>query len=728
MVTRGAFREVPDLPAAAVWGLVRSAQSEYPGRLTVADLDDHPSSPLLLPAALATGEPQLSLRQGAIRVPRLMTVTGNRDDAGALDGGTVLITGGTGGLGALLARHLVTRHRVRHLVLLGRRGPRAAGAARLRAALERSGARTDVLACDAADRDRLMEVVARYASTLTAVVHAAGVLDDGVLEALTPERLDAVLRPKADAAWNLHRATEGLPLSHFVLFSSAAGLLGNPGQANYAAANAFLDALAHHRNALGLPALSLAWGPWGGPDGMAAARTDRPGRAADDVLRAMAPDHALALFDTALGIDAPVLAPLLLAPPRPTAPPGGIPPLLHTLLPPARPAAHSGSAMPAARRQGLDALPGPERRAALLELVREETAEVLAHPDASAVPPDRPFAELGLDSLTGVLLRNRLSARTGLSLGAAAVFDLPSPRDLADHLYQVLPGEAGPEKAGPRPPRTLASLYRGVCGTGDVVSAMHLLVTASLALPAFDATEAARHALAPLRLAEGGDDDVPALVCLPAFTPGLGRPCFATLASHFRGEREVLELRHPALDRGAAVPRTWDTLTGLHAATVREHLGDRPCIVVGHSMGGCAAHSLAARLAGTGTPPAGLVLIDTYHVTPGDEDRPWLLAMPARPALELGEHFDGLADDTSLAALGAYSRLARGWTPEPMPVPTLLVRATRPPSPGGGWRQTSWPAPCATADVLGDHWSVLEQEAPATAGAISDWLGRPGLR
>ncbi|MGW1197932.1 SDR family NAD(P)-dependent oxidoreductase [Streptomyces sp. NPDC002536] len=721
VVTRGAFRDAPDLPAAAVWGLVRSAQSEHPGRLTVIDLDDHPSSALLLPAAVATGEPQLSLHEGAVRVPRLTPATADRSPGGTLEDGTVLITGGTGGLGALLARHLADRHRVRHLVLIGRRGPQAAGAAQLQAALERSGARTDVLACDAADRARLTDVIARYAPALTAVVHAAGVLDDGVLEALTPARLDTVLRPKADAAWNLHEATEGLPLSHFVLFSSAAGLLGNPGQANYAAANAFLDALARHRAALGLPALSLAWGPWGGPDGMAADRS----RVADDVLRAMPPDHALALFDTALGTNTPVLAPLLLAPPRPTAPPGGTPPLLSALLPPARPAAHSGSATPASRRHELDALTDPDRRAALLELVRQETAEVLAHPDASAVPPDRPLTELGLDSLTGVLLRNRLTARTGLSLGAAVVLDRPSPRELADHLHEGMSREPGPEEAAPRPSRTLASLYRRVCGTGDVVSAMHLLVTASLALPAFDAAEAAHYALAPLRLAAGGDG-APALVCLPSFSPGLGRPCFATLASFFRGERDVLELRHPALDRGETVPRTWDTLAELHAATVREHLGDHPYILVGHSMGGCAAHSVAARLTAAVTPPTGLVLVDTYHVTPDDEDRPWLLAMPARPALELGDRFEAVVDDTSLAALGAYSRLARGWTPEPMPVPTLLVRATRPSSPGGDWRQTSWPAPCATVDVDGDHWSVLEKEARTTAGAIRAWLNGPG--
>ncbi|MDT0448239.1 type I polyketide synthase [Streptomyces hesseae] len=459
VVTRGAFRHDPgssDLSAATVWGLVRSAQSEYPDRLVVVDLDGHPSSAALLPAAIATGEPQLALHEGTVRVPRLALATpslplGKPPRDGLMGGGTVLITGGTGGLGALLARHLAGRHRVRHLVLVSRRGPRAAGVSTLRAALERSGARVDVLACDVADPAQLPDLVARYAVTLTAVVHAAGVLDDGILESLTPGRLEAVLRPKADAAWALHEATRELPLSRFVLFSSAAGLLGNPGQANYAAANAFLDALSRHRAALGLPALSLVWGPWGGQDGMAAARADRPGgAAADGLLRPMAPARALALFDAALAADEPVLAPLLIAPPSADA---DVPPLLRELRRPARPTAHSmpegdGSDATAVTavtavtattwRYRLGALPDAEREPALLELVREEIAEVLAHPHASAVAPDRLFLELGFDSLTGVLLRNRLSECTGLPLAATVIFDRPSARELAGHLHEEL--------------------------------------------------------------------------------------------------------------------------------------------------------------------------------------------------------------------------------------------------------------------------------------------------
>ncbi|GAA0461403.1 hypothetical protein GCM10009544_24900 [Streptomyces stramineus] len=742
VVTRGAASAAPDLPAAAVWGLVRSAQAEYPGRLTVVDTDGRPASLRLLPAALATGEPQLSLAGGAVRVPRLAASEG---PGGAFPAdGTVLLTGGTGALGGLLARHLVSRHQVRHLVIVSRRGLRSPDARRLRAELGESGARAEVIACDAADRTRLAAVVEKYAPGLSAVVHAAGVLDDGVLESLTPGRLARVLRPKADAAWHLHELTRHLPLAHFVLFSSAAGLLGTPGQANYASANTFLDALAHHRAALGLPALSLAWGPWADGEGMAA-RTGGSTRPLDDVLRAVSPAQGLALFDAALGSGEPVLAPLLLHRSRPAAPAGRpVPPPLHGLLRPARPAAGSGDApgpAPGSWRDRLGALPPSDRASALLELVREEVATVLGHPGAAAVDPGRSFTELGFDSLTGVLLRNRLGALTGVTLPATVVFDRPSAQELAGHLHEEL-GGALPEgaertsatgaarRATARAPQTLASLYRRVCETGDVVSAMHLLVTASLALPVFEHADRARHALPPLELATGAAG--PALVCFPGFSPGLGRPWHTALASSFGGERDVLEVRHPGVAHGDAVPSGWETLVDLHADTVRHHLGDRPYAVLGSSMGGCPAHSVAARLAATGTPPVGLVLLDTYHVTPELEDEPWLLALPARVPLRMGERFDTAVDDVSVAALGAYTRMARGWRPEPTDVPTLLLRAAepppRPPARGGpgtraGYRRASWPVPHTAVDVPGDHWSMAEEHARTTAEAIRAWLG-----
>ncbi|MGO4755974.1 alpha/beta fold hydrolase, partial [Streptomyces sp. 2MCAF27] len=292
---------------------------------------------------------------------------------------------------------------------------------------------------------------------------------------------------------------------------------------------------------------------------------------------------------------------------------------------------------------------------------------------------------------------------------------------------------------GRRTAQTLGSLYRRVCETGDVVSAMHLLVTASLAMPVFDPADGARHALAPLRLAKGGegpkDAEAPALVCFPGFSATPSGSWYASLASCFAGERDVFELQHPGVLHGEAVPRDWDTFVDLHAATVREHLGDRPYIVLGYSMGGYPAHAVAARLAATGTPPAGLVVVDTYHVTPEREDARWLLAMPARYPLEMGERFDAAVDDVSMAALGAYTRMARGWRPEPTDVRTLLVRATDPlpellthgdGEARDGDGQTAWREPYDAVDVPGSHWSLMEEHAHTTAEAIRAWIGALG--
>ncbi|MDQ0841390.1 acyl transferase domain-containing protein/acyl carrier protein [Streptomyces sp. V1I6] len=480
LLTRGAVAaaagdRMPDPVHAAVWGLVRSAQSEYPGRFVLVDADSGADTDAgtddvswqTLGAVLASEEPQLALRAGTVRAPRLAKVpSGAPAEAPSYDtDGTVLITGATGTLGRLVARHLVTVHGVRHLLLLSRRGDRAPGAAELTCELRESGAEVTWAACDAADRDALAAVLAGVPGErpLTAVVHTAGVLDDGIIDSLTPERLDTVLRPKADAALHLHELTRDLGLSAFVLFSSAAGVFGAPGQGNYAAANSFLDALAQHRRAQGLPGQSLAWGLWEDADGMAGAldRTalDRMKRSGVNGLTA---DEGLALLDRADALGAAddeqetagrgLLVPMRLA--LPTVAPGDeVAPLLRGLVrSPARRAASGANGRTATDRSALEqrllGLDAPERERLLLDLVRGHVADVLGHGSPDAIDPEHAFSELGFDSLTAVELRNRLGAAVGRRLPATLIFDYPTSLTLARHLAGELAGTQGASTPG----------------------------------------------------------------------------------------------------------------------------------------------------------------------------------------------------------------------------------------------------------------------------------------
>ncbi|MFE2415146.1 type I polyketide synthase, partial [Kitasatospora sp. NPDC059408] len=431
-----------DLAGATAWGLVRSAQSEHPDRFALLDTDGGE-----LPAHIPD-EPQLALRDGTFLAPRLARVT-TEPGAVSLDPeGTVLITGGTGTLGALTARHLVTAYGVRHLLLTSRSGPNATGATDLTAELSAHGALVTITACDTSDRDALAELLASVPAEhpLTAVIHTAGVLDDGTITALTPDRLDTVLRPKADAAHHLHELTRHLDLQAFVLYSSIAGTIGSPGQANYAAANAYLDALAQHRRADGLPATSIAWGLWADASGMTGALDEadqaRIGRSGvlpiDSTL-------GLALLDRALAGAEPVVAAARIdsAALREQAEAGMLPPLLRGLVRSSVRRASDGTGAGGAGsslRERLAALPADEQRAQLLELVRGTAAAVLGHAGTAAVDADRAFKELGLDSLTAVELRNRLTAATGLRLPATLVFDHPSPAVLTGFLRTELFG------------------------------------------------------------------------------------------------------------------------------------------------------------------------------------------------------------------------------------------------------------------------------------------------
>ncbi|QXJ26736.1 SDR family NAD(P)-dependent oxidoreductase [Actinomadura graeca] len=466
VVTRGAVAadpgdDVGDPAAATVWGLVRSAQAEEPGRIVLLDLDT--PSPEAVAAALATGEPQVVVRGGEVRVPRLVVRTAadttGADTTGAgttgadaarpsFGDGTVLITGGTGALGGLVAVHLAAEHGVRRLLLVSRSGSAAPSADGLVDVLAGLGAEATVAACDVADPAALAALLASPPSghAVTAVVHVAGVLDDGTLGSLTPERVDAVLRPKVDAAWNLHTLTRDLDLSAFVLFSSLTGTLGTAGQGNYAAANAFLDALAGHRRARGLPATSLAWGLWQRAGAMTGhldkgdlARVGRGG------LLPLSDDEGLTLFDAALALggDVTAIARLDIPALRAQASAGLLPPVLRSLVrTPARNAGGGAEAAPLAER--LAGLAPEARQRAVLDLVRGQVTAVLGHPTPGTIDTGAAFKELGFDSLTAVELRNRLGAAAGLRLPATLVFDHPTPAALADHIVAAVTADAVP--------------------------------------------------------------------------------------------------------------------------------------------------------------------------------------------------------------------------------------------------------------------------------------------
>ncbi|MGW5640972.1 type I polyketide synthase, partial [Streptomyces sp. NPDC003832] len=430
-VTRGAVsvgENAPaDLAASGVWGLLRSAEAENPGRFGLLDVDGGVDALPVALAALDSGEWQVAVRGGEVLVPRLGRV-GSASGAGGVGfgGGAVLVTGGTGMLGGLVARHLVAEYGVRRLVLTSRRGVDAPGAVELVEELAAAGAVAEVVACDVAERAAVAELLAAH--PVTGVVHLAGVLDDGVVTSLDPGQLDAVLRPKVDAAVHLDELTRELDLSAFVLFSSAAGVLGTAGQANYAAANAFLDALAQRRRAAGLPALSLAWGLWDDASGMTGAMTERDrARVTSRAVVPFSAEAGLAALDAALAQGADHaeahLVPVAFdrATLRTQAGAGALPPLLRTLAPaPVRRAAGTGDAQTGgstlARR--LLGLPEAEREAVVLDVIRTHVASVLGHAGTALIGADRTFKELGFDSLLAVELRNRLGEALGVRLPA----------------------------------------------------------------------------------------------------------------------------------------------------------------------------------------------------------------------------------------------------------------------------------------------------------------------
>jgi NADP-dependent 3-hydroxy acid dehydrogenase YdfG len=713
--------DVPNLAGAAVVGLVRTAQAEELGRFVLIDIDAHDASLRAVLAALASGEPELAVRAGRVSARRLVRAASATAQAGCITTeDTVLITGGTGTLGALLARHLVAEHGVRKLVLTSRRGPDADGATTLQVELTELGANVIIAACDAADREALAELLASLPADCqpTVVVHAAGVLDDGVLTTLTPHKIDRVLRPKVDAALNLHELTIGRPLKAFVLFSSAAATFGSSGQANYAAANAFLDGLAQHRRAQGLPAVSLAWGLWEEASGMTAHLDSRHlRRRAREGAGALSNAEGLALFDAAVALGESVLVPARLdvATLRVTARSQGVLPLLRELVN-APDAAVSADPQASARlREQLSTSTDTERERVLLELVCARTAAVLGHDEADEVRPLSGFLEMGVDSLSAVKIRNQLGAAIGITLRPTVVFDHPTPTALARHLTKELAVDGTGRHQTDREPATGATV------TEILWEARELKLAQSR--PAFDRVSDLGEIPELIRICSGSVG--PDLVCVPAAVGRSNPVQYARFAAAFRGERNVWVLREPGFFPGELVPASREVLIEVHAATLREHLGQAPYVLIGQSSGGLIAHALACHLVDVGNAPAGVVLIDTY---PPQQDDMLAKMLPELAAMMQNRmerpEFAGPdpLDDTWVTATVQYTSF--DWTPRDIAVPVLLLRATEP---LGDWPedwQPSWPFKHTLVDAVGNHYTMMEDYAGLTAGQVRTWLDR----
>lgn len=641
--------------------------------------------------------------------------------------GTVLITGGTGGLGALVARHLVTEQGARHLLLASRRGADAPGAADLVTELTGLGAKVTVSACDVTDRDAVAALVSGV--NLTAVVHTAGVLDDGTVFALTPARVGTVLRPKIDAALHLHELTRDADLAAFVLFSSAAGIMGGPGQGNYAAANAALDALAVRRRASGLPATALAWGPWAADAGMTGTLTEADlKRMNDNGFPPLSADEGLALFDAGVGAADAALAPLRFnaSAARALVGDGEVPAFLKGLLRP-RAAKPSGGTAGPALGQRLAGRSEQERQEMLLDLVRTEASMVLGHADPSVFDSDQPFAETGFDSLTAVELRNRIGGATGLQLKATLIYDHPSPTRLAAHLVAELARdqdgapaeEPAPSEADPL--ASLSSLFGYAVAQGKREAAVDFLAGAARFRPMFHAVSDVDGFAEPVRLSR--ENGAPRLLCFPSYTAAGGVHQYVKLAEALGDAADVRALRLPGFVADESIPASADAAVAVLAETVRRHVPDgTPYAVLGTSTGGLLAHAVAAELERDGTPPWGVALLDTYA-----PDDPRLELILDALMAELSDRVQVAPTGARMSASCWYMKLFGSWRLPAVGASSLLVRAGAPfAALDHDERTPDWRTGLSSADrivdVPGDHLSMLEGDVADTADAVRQWL------
>ncbi|WP_353051485.1 type I polyketide synthase [Streptomyces sp. RTGN2] len=765
VVTRGAV-SLPgdvgvDVCGAPVWGLVRAAEAENPGRFVLVDVDSVGGSFAdVADAVVGSGESEVAVRGGELLVPRLVEVGGV--DGGlpvVVPGGVVLVTGGTGGLGGLVARHLVEVHGVRRLVLAGRRGAEAPGVGELCEVLRGLGAEVSVVACDVSDRGAVAGLVEGVGAGLVGVVHAAGAGDNGLVGSMDGARLDRALGAKADGAWYLHELTRELDLAFFVLFSSAGGSVLAAGQANYAAANVFLDALAVQRRAEGLPATSLAYGLWAGAgmgQWLGEADLERMRRQG---LPALQPDQGLALFDAGLASGRAALVPLPIDVTALRTRTDTIPALLRDLAPTTtrrRSTVSKADATSLRRRFAQADEAGQE--ALLMELVLGRAATLLGHSSTDALDAQRDFLESGFDSLSAMELRNALMKDTGLRLPPMVVFDSKSPAELARLLRTELlaagplatgdsagqgasagssvalgaaqsatgSGEAEAASADGQP-ETLRDMFHAAVVSGRADKGFALLQAAADVRPGFGSLDEIDRLPAAVRLADAAEG--PHLICLstPMATGGVHQ--HARLVSHFGGRHRISALPVPGFLAGESLPTSSDAAVQALARSVLDTAGGKPFVLLGYSSGGTLAYATAGHLEREcGVRPAGVILLDTFKVHDGGSE-----GVPL-DGLALGmfdkEAVFGRFDSSRLSAMGRWVELVPQLPLNPVEAPVLFVQCTQSFVPDGddlspdlvSGRAAPWEAAHTLRTVRANHFTLVEDRADQTAQVIDAWL------
>ena len=570
---------------------------------------------------------------------------------------------------------------------------------------------------------------------LTGIVQAAGHAANSLVASMTAEQVDHVLAPKLDAALNLHELTRDIDLDLFVLCSSMAATFGGPGQGNYAAANAFLDALAEQRCARGLAGNSVEWGIW---EGVGKARTLEG--SLEQLLRQMSGSSGFRPFSAELGLELfdgalATAVPIVLASPyrldviREEVRRGTAPRLMSGLV-------RSRSLTVATNghgslKQRLSQAGDENRRRLVVDETRAQIATALGYASPESLQMELSFLELGFDSLVGLELRKRLQAVTGLSLPATMMFDHPTPAALVDYLDGLLNGPSGDRPSANLQPESEAANRHGAGGSGltamfrrahqlgKIRDGIALAEAAARLRPRFGLSHADGEAPTVIPLAKGESD--PILFCFPSLVASAGPHEYARFAKRFQGRRDVVAVPAPGFAPEELLPSTLEAAVCAQIAAVRRYAEGRPFALVGYSTGGLLAYAVASECIREGLAPTAVVLIDSYTM-----DAVWRVTDPVFDRMLTSEGPHPAVSDETLTAMGAYLAMLSTWSPGEPVAPTLLVRACDSMTGvdrNGEW-QANWTPRHTDVEVSGSHLTILEERADATARAIDEWLVR----